>query len=87
MSPASKGTSKKSAAKPAAAHQKSTTGKFTASGERGGTGMDRDEMIAVAAYYCAERRGFNGGDPVVDWLTAEAEIDAMLKNSEVFNVH
>jgi flagellar motility protein MotE (MotC chaperone) len=35
-------------------------------------------MIAEAAYFRAERRGFNGGDLVADWLHAEAEIDARL---------
>lgn len=36
---------------------------------------DRQEMIAIAAYYRAERRGFSGGDAMQDWLEAEAEID------------
>jgi hypothetical protein len=40
-----------------------------------GNGQDREEMIAIAAYYLAERRGFNGGDPLQDWLVAESEID------------
>lgn len=35
--------------------------------------------IAVAAYFRAEHRGFNGGNAVADWLDAEAEIDAALK--------
>lgn len=40
-------------------------------------------MISEAAYYRAECRGFQGGDPVADWLGAEAEIEAMLRgNSE-----
>jgi len=34
----------------------------------------RREMIAVAAYYRAERRGFTPGDPLADWVEAEAEI-------------
>ena len=38
----------------------------------------RCKMIAEAAYYHAERRGFRNGDPMVDWLTAEAEIDDKL---------
>jgi len=38
-------------------------------------GMDKYEMIATAAYYRAEKRGFNGGNPVDDWLMAEAEIN------------
>lgn len=41
-----------------------------------GNGEDRQEMIAIAAYYRAERRGFDGGDPMQDWLEAEAEIDS-----------
>lgn len=39
----------------------------------------RQQMIAEAAYFKAERRGFNGGDPVRDWCEAEAEIDARLR--------
>jgi uncharacterized protein (DUF3084 family) len=38
----------------------------------------RQSMIREAAYFRAERRGFVGGDPVNDWLEAEAEIDRML---------
>jgi Protein of unknown function (DUF2934) len=43
-------------------------------------GIDREEMISVAAYFRAENRGFGGCDSLADWLAAEAEIDAMLKN-------
>ena len=39
---------------------------------------DRHEMIAIAAYYRAERRGFNGGDAMLDWLEAEAEIGGVV---------
>ena len=39
-------------------------------------------MIAEAAYFRAERRGFQGGDPVADWLEAEAEINARLASSD-----
>jgi hypothetical protein len=38
----------------------------------------REQMVAEAAYFLAEHRGFNGGDPVADWLQAEAEVDARL---------
>lgn len=34
-------------------------------------------MVAEAAYFHAERHGFLG-DPVQDWITAEAEIAALL---------
>jgi hypothetical protein len=36
------------------------------------------QMIEEAAYYRAEKRGFRAGDPVADWLAAEAEIDELL---------
>jgi len=42
-----------------------------------GDGADRYQMIATAAYYRAEHRGFSGGNPVDDWLAAEAEIDRL----------
>jgi len=39
----------------------------------------REHMIAEAAYYMAEHRHFQGGDPLHDWLQAQAEIDRKLK--------
>ncbi len=41
----------------------------------------RNQMIATAAYYRAERRGFNGGDPSIDWYEAEMEVDQILRGS------
>ena len=38
----------------------------------------RREMIAKAAYYRAERRGFEPGHEAEDWLAAESEVDAAL---------
>jgi hypothetical protein len=38
----------------------------------------RQKMIAEAAYYLAEKRGFTGNEAYDDWMRAEAEIDAML---------
>jgi hypothetical protein len=38
----------------------------------------RRAMIAQAAYYRAERRGFAPGAELQDWLAAEAEIDRAL---------
>jgi len=46
------------------------------------TNSQRQQMIAEAAYFRAERRGFNGGDTVRDWCEAEAEIDAQLRELE-----
>ncbi len=40
--------------------------------------QDRRRMIAEAAYFHAERRGFEGGDPDEDWYQAEREIDQLL---------
>lgn len=39
---------------------------------------ERHRMIAEAAYFKAEQRGFRWGDSVDDWLAAEAEIDELL---------
>jgi hypothetical protein len=36
-------------------------------------------MIATAAYFLAERRGFSGGYEMQDWISAEANIDSKLK--------
>lgn len=46
------------------------------------TNSQRQQMIAEAAYFRAERRGFDGGDTVRDWYEAEAEIDAELRKLE-----
>lgn len=36
------------------------------------------ELIAKAAYFRAERRGFAPGNELRDWLEAEAEIERLL---------
>lgn len=55
--------------------------------ERGGTTeqqsgqvspQERERMIAEAAYFRAQARGFQGGDPIDDWLAAEAEVNRLL---------
>jgi hypothetical protein len=38
----------------------------------------RRQMIAEAAYFRAEQRGFANGDPATDWIEAEDEADAEL---------
>lgn len=40
--------------------------------------QQRQQMINEAAYYLAQRRGFISGNPVDDWLAAEAEVDQQL---------
>jgi gas vesicle protein len=43
---------------------------------------ERRKRIAELAYYRAEQRGFAGGDPVQDWLAAEAELDKELESDQ-----
>jgi hypothetical protein len=37
----------------------------------------REAMIATAAYYRAEQRGFAPGNELADWLAAEREVDRL----------
>lgn len=41
----------------------------------------RAAMIAEAAYFAAERRHFQPGDALSDWLAAEQMVDAYLAKS------
>ena len=43
----------------------------------------RQVMIAEAAYFRAERRGFEAGHALEDWLAAEAEVDGVTAGGEV----
>lgn len=42
--------------------------------------IDRRAMVETAAYYRAERRRFASGHELEDWLSAEAEIEALLRS-------
>lgn len=42
------------------------------------TAADRLRHIETAAYYLAEQRGFNNGNPADDWYAAERQIDHLL---------
>jgi hypothetical protein len=45
--------------------------------KKSGPGIAEDvwrHMVATAAYYRAQARGFRHGSPEQDWLTAEAEL-------------
>jgi hypothetical protein len=42
------------------------------------TTQERQALIAKAAYFRAERRGFRAGHELEDWLAAEAEVDQQL---------
>ena len=66
---APKSTPKDSAAKPARTRAKKIGGV---------PAEQRRHYIEMAAYYIAERRGFAPGNPLEDWVQAEAEIDRLL---------
>jgi hypothetical protein len=42
------------------------------------TDADIEQMIAIAAYYIAERRGFVPGHDLEDWLAAEEQVHESL---------
>lgn len=42
----------------------------------------RANYVEVVAYYIAERRGFTEGNPVDDWLAAEAEVDRLIATGQ-----
>ena len=41
--------------------------------------VGKNGLIAFEAYLRAEQRDFEGGDPIDDWLVAEADIDSLMK--------
>jgi len=43
---------------------------------------DRAALIAEAAFFRAEKRGFDPGHEVEDWLAAESEVDARLMSAK-----
>lgn len=44
--------------------------------------VDRDDEIALRAYYKAEARGNEPGHEIQDWLDAEAEVMAETERAE-----
>jgi len=42
------------------------------------------QLIAVTAYYLAQRRNFEPGHELEDWLAAEAQIQADVESSKGF---
>ncbi len=80
---AGKATVPAKAAKAASASaQAPATGKAAAKEKSAAvvTPEQRANYIEVAAFYIAERRGFASGDPMADWLEAQAEIDRAIAN-------
>jgi len=43
----------------------------------------RQQMVAEAAYYLAERRQFESGQDIDDWLEAERQIETALAGARV----
>ena len=66
-------------AAPAAAAPRPVATDALAPSPRSVSAAERMRMVAEAAYYRARSRGFGPGDPVRDWIEAEAEIDAQLR--------
>ena len=58
----------------------SAPGAALASGNSDVSPDERHQRIAEAAYHRAEQRGFTNGDPLQDWLEAEAQVDLDLRN-------
>ena len=42
--------------------------------------QERERMIAEAAYFNSEHRGFQSGDPLQDWFLAEEQIERQLNS-------
>lgn len=40
----------------------------------------REQMIAEAAYFRAEQRGFAPGNEISDWLAAESDVERVLND-------
>jgi hypothetical protein len=75
-SPAKTGAAKTGAAKPrASAPRSGRVSKVTAQTATVRNDEERRTLIALAAYFRAERRGFTPGQELDDWLAAESEID------------
>ena len=69
----------KPAGKTAATQPRAATARPRAKKANGVSAEERRRLIAEAAYFKAERRGFAEGGELDDWVEAEAEIDALLK--------
>ena len=80
--PASRGQPAKS---PGSIVAKSHT--IVSCGERFADPVRCREMIAQAAYFNAERRGFEPGHELDDWLAAENQINAGLTLDEARRVY
>ncbi len=69
---------KTAAGKTAAKQPRAAIARPRAKKASGVSAEERWRLIAEAAYFKAERRGFPEGGAQEDWIEAEAEIDALL---------
>ena len=69
---------KTAAGKTAAIKPRAATARPRAKKAYGVSAEERRRLIAEAAYFKAERRGFPEDGALEDWVEAEAEIDALL---------
>lgn len=73
--------SKKTKAATASKATKTVRGKKSKSNGNGSE--KRAILIQQTAYFIAEKRGFEGGDPVQDWLMAEKQVDELLNQNRI----
>lgn len=76
------GASKPKAAVPKVAAPKAASPRKSAAKSAATPSLSAEQRryyVEVAAYYIAERRGFDGGSEFDDWVQAEAEIDRLLR--------
>ena len=74
-------TRNESSSKSAAAASSRQASKSGEADPAPGGDCSRDQLIAEAAYYRAERRGFEPGNEMSDWFEAESEINTSLLNT------
>jgi hypothetical protein len=48
----------------------------------GNNDCQRENMVAEAAYFHAERRGFAPENDLADWLQAEADVESLLRSGQ-----
>lgn len=68
------------AAKPVGKARKAEVSSVEVSSANGD--FPREQMIAEAAYYRAEQRGFTPGNEMTDWLEAEADMESVRRNPQ-----
>ena len=62
-----------------------TSSEFSPAPKSALTTEQRNAYVAVAAFHIAEQRGFTSGDPLSDWLAAEAQVDRLIASGHVFD--